>query len=430
VEVSVEFEPSEKEQFEFVSSLVEAVPELQPIWDTFAVEWDEFLPSTLMYDLARGMVALAQEVQASGKESSATALARAYACIEKGLAEPPPSPIPELVRITWGDWLGRQAMEPALYAVLCESMGPSMRGALAPMTKSQPTKVWSSASCTLPLAEPSSETLELELLHRGVWSFALLRIPATNRMFLNVLCGTVGVYGVTIELNPEELADLRQQGKNVVEEWARKITQRPTSVRARQVKLPKTWKWSAIKPGLWQSMEQTETDYKLWAENKGVVFENEALPEGVNASAWGWRMKDKRPYQLWVVMKSDPMDVVGVEKRIEALSEWSSQVHKARAGWTSFLQKPLRLCVLVLTTSVQQEQRDWVWGVDYFQRHRGLIRHVFLVDHSTGQVYRQQNVSKLEKVASQQEGMDAVYQSLESYMKRRLSDDGGAQLSL
>jgi len=360
VEVSVDFEPEEKDQYDFVRSLVEAVPELQPIWDAFDSEWDEFLPSTLMYDLARGMVVLAQEVHDSGKASSATALARAYACIEKGLAEPSPSPIPALIRITWGDWLGRQAMEPALYAVLCESMGASMRSALAPMTESKTTKPWSSVSSAVPFAEPFSETFDLELLHRGVWSFALLRIPGTNRIFLVVLCGTVGIYDVTIELNPEELADLRQQGRLVVEEWARAITQRPASVRSRQVKLPKTWKWSATQPGLWESIEQTEADYKTWAENNGVVFENEALPEGIDASAWGWRMKNKRPYQLWVVMKGDPMDVTRLEKRIEALSVWSSQVHKARAGWASFLQKPLRLCVVVLTGAVQQDQRNWV----------------------------------------------------------------------
>ena len=416
-------EPEYAAEYAFVESLVHQVPEMRSIWEAFEADWGEFIPTTLMYDIARGLVSLARDVHQSGKEDSAIALVRAYSVLEEGLSEPTPSPIPALIRMTMGDWLGRQALEPDFYAVLCESMGPILRSALHPMTVPKPVSVPPAEPSSIPVAEPSSEVFELQTLHRKEWSYAAVRIPGTNRIFLHVLCGTVGIYDVTVELNSEELAELQERGTSVIDEWAQTITQQPDSVRSRQIRLPDSWTINAIGPGLWASMEQTERDYQDWAEKNGVLFEQESLPAGVDVAAWGWRMIDKRPRQLWVVMKSDPMDLGELDQRIERLCAWSSEIHKARAGWAALFQKPLRLCIVILTGSVASVHKQWVWNLDYFQRRRGVVRHVFVLDHSTGQVCRQQNVSKIEQVASLSGGMDSVHQRLERYMERYSTED-------
>ena len=89
-------EPEYAAEYAFVESLIQQVPEMRPIWEAFEADWGEFIPTTLMYDIARGLVSLARDVHQSGKADSAIALVRAYSVLEEGLSEPTPSPIPAL----------------------------------------------------------------------------------------------------------------------------------------------------------------------------------------------------------------------------------------------------------------------------------------------------------------------------------------------
>jgi len=106
-----------------------------------------------------------------------------------------------------------------------------------------------------PLAEPSSLSVDLDVLHTKTWSHALLRLPGTRRHFLSVVVGSHAVYSVCIELSPEELQDFDTRGKAAIDALAWAITGQPGLVRERQIRLPDSWRWSAVEPGLLDTEE-------------------------------------------------------------------------------------------------------------------------------------------------------------------------------
>ena len=114
-------------EWEFVNSLLAAVPELRPTWEEFQADEDEFLPIGSMYELARGMVTLAMRCVHEQDEEAREALARAYEVLDRGMSLNEDGPIPNLIRTTMCDWLGRESEDEALFEAIVHDMGPRVK---------------------------------------------------------------------------------------------------------------------------------------------------------------------------------------------------------------------------------------------------------------------------------------------------------------
>ena len=62
-----------------------------------------------------------------------------------------------------------------------------------------------------------------------------------GRYYLNVVCGTVGIYDVTVELTADELAAYERDGVGVVRALAKRIRDNPPSVDDRRVRGVDPW---------------------------------------------------------------------------------------------------------------------------------------------------------------------------------------------
>jgi hypothetical protein len=62
----------------------------------------------------------------------------------------------------------------------------------------------------------------MEVISERSWAWMLFH--EAGRYFLSVLCGTVGLYGVEIELNEQEIDGFKTSGDDFVSALASKIT--------------------------------------------------------------------------------------------------------------------------------------------------------------------------------------------------------------
>ena len=67
----------------------------------------------------------------------------------------------------------------------------------------------------------------MEVVAQGSWSWTLVR--QADRYFLEVLCGTVGLYTIQIELGRSEVNRYLAEGLASIDELAREIVQAPES---------------------------------------------------------------------------------------------------------------------------------------------------------------------------------------------------------
>lgn len=67
------------------------------------------------------------------------------------------------------------------------------------------------------------------------WSYTLFETD--NRFILKVLCGTIGLYEIMIELNNLEIKLYEEKGKSFIEELALKIQTNPSSYKKRFITL-------------------------------------------------------------------------------------------------------------------------------------------------------------------------------------------------
>jgi len=114
----------------FVDLLLQEVAALDGIWKRYCEIHDEFWPNAAMYSIAKGLVAFAQESLDFGSESADISFRRAAKILEDGMKEGADSPIPDLIRSSVCDWLGRQSANPPLFDVIVSKLGPEVRAAL------------------------------------------------------------------------------------------------------------------------------------------------------------------------------------------------------------------------------------------------------------------------------------------------------------
>jgi hypothetical protein len=79
-----------------------------------------------MYDLARGMVTLAETAAATENTHAKAVLKRAFAYLERGMQAREVGPIPNLIRTTMCGWLGRQSSQPRAFQVMLDHMVPRL----------------------------------------------------------------------------------------------------------------------------------------------------------------------------------------------------------------------------------------------------------------------------------------------------------------
>ena len=220
------------------------MPELQHVWDETVADDDDFYPSPFFYDLARGLVLLAEQAQHTPESEARDALKRAYGYFEQGLALPDVSGVPAVIRMSLGDWLSRQASNPELYSILCADMGPRLRAVLWTSPNDSPAAE-TTASVTQaqsPLAVPTSPPPELEVILAEEWTYFLTQLVGTNRYFLEVFCGRAGLYVITIEFTEDERLQYETTGEAMVLSLVRSIQADNSGWTQRKVHLPAHWK--------------------------------------------------------------------------------------------------------------------------------------------------------------------------------------------
>ncbi len=245
----------------FVQSLLAAVPELA-VHQTEGPDTEDFIPNPAMYDVARGLVALARAVLAGIEPAPVDALERAFEHLDCGLDEPIEGPLPDLIHGAIGDWLSRQADDPPLMTLLLakagrrvqasiwrwhgdKPLGPHRRCPLprkevfreysiprqhtprprATRQRQQPNVHLPSNTPPIPADGPEllvKDSSEMYMLHR-----------TRQRYTLTVTCGTVGQYDVVFDLTPDEIAAYRAQGPAFTLALARRAMAEPKAFAAR-----------------------------------------------------------------------------------------------------------------------------------------------------------------------------------------------------
>lgn len=239
----LDYLPKDAPSYEFVCALLERVPELQHVWDETVADDDDFYPSPFFYDLARGLVSLAEEAMNTKNSSAGDALKRAYDCFEYGMSLPQASGVPSVIHTSLGDWLGRQASNARLFRVLSADMGRLLRASLR-IDKDCATNestIKNASPSPIPFAEPAHERRELEIISSGYWSYFFMRLVGTDRHFLDVLCGTSATYTVTIEFTAPECSEYERLGNDMIEDLVKAIQYSPSTYAARKVRLPPSW---------------------------------------------------------------------------------------------------------------------------------------------------------------------------------------------
>ena len=122
--------PEYAENQRFILAFLDKAPELGSVWDTYAADEYELVPTSAMYDLARGIVQLLNVQLASPNASTDDALKRIFAFLEMGMEYTEESPIPNLIRLTMCDWLGRQSPTKPLYEAILGYIGPQIQSFL------------------------------------------------------------------------------------------------------------------------------------------------------------------------------------------------------------------------------------------------------------------------------------------------------------
>ena len=226
-------------QTAFVQSLLAAVPQLVP-HQRFGPQTEDFFPNPAMYDVARGLVAMARAVLAGTEPSPADALVRAFEHLDRGLGEPIEGPLPDLIHGAIGDWLSRHADDTALMTLLLAKAGRRVQASIWLWHGDHPLGPHS--RCPLPREEvlreysgPHQHVLVPQLLVKDNDSMYILE-RTRHRYTLTVTCGTVGQYEVAFDLTPDEIAAYRDEGQAFTLALARRVMSDPKPFAARSDK--------------------------------------------------------------------------------------------------------------------------------------------------------------------------------------------------
>ncbi len=71
------------------------------------------------------------------------------------------------------------------------------------------------------------EPIELEEVHKSPWNYILYR--GGERYFIEVVCGSVGLYARSVELSAEEIEAYRIEGTRSIDALATRILNTPHS---------------------------------------------------------------------------------------------------------------------------------------------------------------------------------------------------------
>ena len=257
----MDFPPEYAAHQKYVFAFLEAAPELMPAWEEYAEDEDEFIPTSAMYDLARGIVTLVNTQLSSPNDSNDDALKRIFAFLETGMAMSEDGPIPNLIRLTMCDWLGRQSEDVPVYNTILAYIGPKVRQLLVTADERMPFRNGGSDEVEPEEEEESEEPVrspplaplpmlqfdpgeDLEILHGVAWSFTFYRFG--SRYLISVVCGGVGLYDVEFELNATEVDAFAQDGNESITELAKRVSSSPDDYVDRKIKIPHELKMRAI----------------------------------------------------------------------------------------------------------------------------------------------------------------------------------------
>ena len=242
----MDFPPEFAVEKNFVFYLLREAPELGLAWEEYSTDEYEFIPTSAMYDLARGIVQLVNKQLFDPATERNEALIRIFACLEEGMLESEDGPIPNLIRLTMCDWLGRQSDSEQLYSSILSYMGPNLKYWLVTKDGKMPfrNKVNKESLQTVAKVRsvPKSRVLsivegqELEVLLKVSWTFVLFTYG--HRYFLSVVCGSVALYNVNIELSAEEIDLYRREGEDGIAKLAREVFNNPSMYEARKIEIP------------------------------------------------------------------------------------------------------------------------------------------------------------------------------------------------
>ena len=253
----MDFPPEYAEQQQFIFGLLDAAPELKPAWEDYAADEYEFIPTTAMYDLARGIVKLVHEQMDSPTPARDDALQRIFSVLEGGMAYSEDGPIPNLIRLTICDWLGRQSEFKPVYTMLLTYMGPSIRqfivtaddlmpfrdGDEGPLSKDKPKPPINRSPAELPLLDVADgESLEIVLSE--AWRFTFYRCG--GRYLLSVVCGGAGLYDVAFELSAEEMEAFERKGPESIVALVNTVNTDSSAYLDRRVRIPQEMQMEAI----------------------------------------------------------------------------------------------------------------------------------------------------------------------------------------
>ena len=210
-----------------------------------------------MYELARGIVELINSHLETPEQKHDDALRRIFAFLEQHLQAKEDDTIPNLIRLTMCDWLGRQSQNPPVFATVLTYSGPQTRtflvtaegkmpfrskAKLIPQgTLSSPQKPQGSS---LPLPTlPFDSSEPLAFLFGEAWSFTFYRYG--QHYLLSVVCGSVGLYELEFVLNQEEVDTFAQAGKSSIVGLAKRVMQKPSAYQHRKIHIPHARKMHA-----------------------------------------------------------------------------------------------------------------------------------------------------------------------------------------
>ena len=255
----MDFPPEYSIHHNFVLAFLKAAPELKPFWEEYARDEYEFIPTSAMYDLARGVVALVTLQLESPSEDLDDGLKRIFAFLETGMEESEEGPIPNLIRLTMCDWLGRQSVHKSIFALLLNYIGPLVREYLVTAGDQMPFSSSGRKANTESYAKPHTSAVKvappseiqfdsgesLEKLLEVTWSFILFRYG--RHYLLSVVCGGPGLYVVDFELNADELSAFRSRGDSSIIELAKRVSYRPSKYMSRRIRIPNDLRIAANK---------------------------------------------------------------------------------------------------------------------------------------------------------------------------------------
>jgi hypothetical protein len=73
----------------------------------------------------------------------------------------------------------------------------------------------------------------MKILNQESWDWTLLQ--DNQNLFLSVLCGTVGMYGVNVQLSESEIEQYRNLGHSFIRELAGTIRNHPSQFSSRHI---------------------------------------------------------------------------------------------------------------------------------------------------------------------------------------------------